>query len=304
MIDTQHNSAKAGYRWTIGALISLALCGLALAAWYVRTPGFHAWVRARVIAAVEGKTGGRVDLEALTWNLVKLEFEARQLTIHGLETSGEIPYLSADRLLFRLKVLSLLRPKLGLRYLEVDHPVLHLIVYPNGATNQPLFRHSAIDLIDLNVTHAEVHAGVIFVNQRSIPLDLTAENLSLTLARHAQDARYDGNLHVGKVATLNSILGTLAPGVDNFSWWKDRLRVESLEISAGQSYLQASGGVSNFRHPEFDLTYSAVLDAAQFSPLLRAPGWRAGKLSLAGRATARWAATFVFHRREGRNTRI
>ena len=92
---------------------------------------------ARVVAELEKSTGGRVELKKFSWRLTHLEFEADDLTIHGLEAPDQVPYAHIDRLFVRLQILSFFRAKIGLNYLEGDHPVVHLIVYPDGSTNQP-----------------------------------------------------------------------------------------------------------------------------------------------------------------------
>ena len=37
----------------------------------------------------------------------------------------------------QVKILSLLRSEMGVSYLVLDHPVIHIILYPDGTTNQP-----------------------------------------------------------------------------------------------------------------------------------------------------------------------
>ena len=113
---------------------------LGAAAWYMSTPQFESRVRQALISVLERATGGRVELGTLQWRLLHLEFEAHNLTIHGLEAVGEAPYAHADRIFVRVKILSLFRAKVGLNYLAVDQPAIHLIVYPDGSTNQPRSR--------------------------------------------------------------------------------------------------------------------------------------------------------------------
>ena len=55
-------------------------------------------MRLKVIAKLEEITGGKVELKGFQWNLSKLQFEADDLTIHGLEPAGEVPYAHADHL--------------------------------------------------------------------------------------------------------------------------------------------------------------------------------------------------------------
>ena len=68
---------------------------------------------------------------------LSLEAEADGLVIHGLEAPGEAPYAQVERLRVRVSVLGFWSPRILLRDLEILRPQLHLIVYPDGSTNQP-----------------------------------------------------------------------------------------------------------------------------------------------------------------------
>ena len=72
-------------------------------------------------------TGGLTDLEA----------EAGGIVIHGLEDPGEAPYAQVESLRVRISILGFFSPRILLRELEVLKPQIHLIVYPDGSTNQP-----------------------------------------------------------------------------------------------------------------------------------------------------------------------
>jgi len=67
----------------------------------------------------------------------RLQAEIRDLTVHGLEAPGEVPLAHVDRVVARIKVISLLETHFGFKFITLDHPVVHLIVYPDGSTNQP-----------------------------------------------------------------------------------------------------------------------------------------------------------------------
>src|SRR5882757_9362483 len=116
----------------VGVIVILAIT-LALIAWYASTPAFENRVRQKVIATLEQATGGRVELGAFRWRILHLEFEVDNLTIHGLEAPTEVPYAHVDRLLVRAMILSFFRPRVGLNLLHAEHPVVHLIVYPDGS---------------------------------------------------------------------------------------------------------------------------------------------------------------------------
>ena len=69
------------------------LAAFLLAGWYFTSAGFQQKVRARVITQLQRSTGGRVELGAFQWNLSQLQFEARNLTIHGREALIEYAIL-------------------------------------------------------------------------------------------------------------------------------------------------------------------------------------------------------------------
>src|SRR5262249_6249663 len=128
---------KRRFKWIqagIGLLVLGGVVGLAI---YLNSDSFREVVRSRVVAELERMTGGKVEIQSFTWNLSQLHFEARGLTIHGLEAPGEEPYVRAQRVSLRLKIISLISRQVALRELEIDHLALHLIVYPDGSTNQP-----------------------------------------------------------------------------------------------------------------------------------------------------------------------
>ena len=79
-------------RWigvTVGVVLLALFLGVAL---YLRSASFVDLVRRRLIVALEGATGGRVEMASFRWNLSQLTVEATDLTVHGLEPAGELPY--------------------------------------------------------------------------------------------------------------------------------------------------------------------------------------------------------------------
>src|SRR6185437_16896141 len=91
----------------------------------------------RVVAALERATGGRVELSAFHAVPLRREVEVRDLTIHGKESAGEQPYVHVDRLIAVINLSSALGAKLAFHSLVLEHPVIHVIIYSDGSTNQP-----------------------------------------------------------------------------------------------------------------------------------------------------------------------
>src|SRR5262249_18381358 len=170
---------------------------------YLSSDSFANRVRLKLIADLEEITGGHVELKAFRWNLSKLEFEADDLTIHGLEPAGEIPYAHVDHLRVQIKIISLLSREIGLHYAGVEHPVIHIMGLHDGRTNQPVAkvererRGSAVsELFRLAMDKFELHEGVLLWNDQRQPFDLAGEQLKSTITFDAKGMKYDGTVAV------------------------------------------------------------------------------------------------------------
>ena len=171
--------------WTIGSVLLLVLLTLAGAAWYTTTEDFQKRVGKEVVSILEDSTGGKVDLAKITFNLWHLAIEANGLVIHGLEGPGEAPYLSADRILVRVKIISFLAhttgagvaSHIGLSLLRVEQPHVHLIIDKDGKTNQPVPKHPSTSttplqdtLLDLKAADVELVNGMAVFERPGYPV--------------------------------------------------------------------------------------------------------------------------------------
>src|SRR5258706_4968409 len=158
----------------IGTAVVLLFVAAAL---YLNSDTFRDSVRNKVVAELERVTGGHVELNSFRWNISKLEFEADDLTIHGLEPSDAVPYAHLDHLKVHLKIISLVSRQFGLRYLYADRPVVHIVVNKDGTTNQPTpkikiqsNREPVDELFDLAIDDLVVTEGVFLWNDQKTPL--------------------------------------------------------------------------------------------------------------------------------------
>src|SRR5215467_12657931 len=111
--------------------------------WYVTTDSFQQLVRNRLVLELERITGGKVELGSIHTIPMQLRVDVRDLTIHGTEGPNQVPFAHVDRLLAQLKVISLLATQFGFDSLVLEHPVIHLILYPDATTNQPVPKESS-----------------------------------------------------------------------------------------------------------------------------------------------------------------
>ncbi|HSM84749.1 MAG TPA: hypothetical protein VLT16_01300, partial [Candidatus Limnocylindrales bacterium] len=282
-------------RWrkatVIAALLLLAFAGGMLL--YLNSAAFEQSVRRKVVAELERMTGGKVELQSLTWKLSSLQFEARGLTIHGLEGPGEAPYAQAGHISVGVKIVSFFSRKIALRNVAMDHVGVHLIVYPDGSTNQPVPKEapagegiSPQSLVDIAVNRIEISDGALILNQEQVPFSITAERLSAVINHAPQEKGYAANISMSLLAArwrnlppqrgdINVDLLLRSNGAD----------IRSLRVATGRSSVQASGTVRNYNNPELRLQYNASVDLAEAAALASVPSLRGGRVEAKGSLT-------------------
>ena len=269
----------------------LLLSGTIALTWYLRSPQFADFVREKVIAAIEDATGGRVELRAFRWNLSRLEFDADNLTVHGLEPAGDAPLAHVNRLRVRAHIISLLSRRFDLVYLGIDSLQIHLVIDKNGRSNFPEPRQkSASDavqqLFDLAITRAEVRDGLLVVNEQTIPFDFLANDIAADASFNRADRRYDGTLSIGKIAAKYQDYREIPVASQaEFSVWQTRAQIKQLRLKSQNSSLELSGTINDFANPETRFDYSGSIDLPQAAATARVNGVGKGTATFSGSAT-------------------
>src|ERR1700730_5289188 len=259
----------------------LLLAGLG---WYSTTDSFQTLVRQHLIATLEQITGGRVELGSIHTVPFHLQVEVRNLTIHGREQPGEVPFAQLNSLVAQVKIWSILQTEIGLNYVILDHPVIHIMLYPDGTTNQPEPRLKQASqkkpveqLFALSINRIDVRRGEILWGDQQIPLDFAASNVSADMSYSLFRRTYDGNVLLGKADTLFKSYRPIAWTCEaHFSLSPNRLQVRSLKATSGRSHLQVKGQVEGFIHPKIEAEYDISLDLAEAAAIARLPEVRRG----------------------------
>ena len=287
--DGRKHKARRFLLRAAGAFLVVLLLVIGGLIWYTSTPAFENKVRAYLISTLQDATGGRVELGAFHWHLRSLEFEADNLTIHGLEAPNEVPYAHLDRLRVRIKIISLFRAKVGLNYLGVEHPVVHLIVYKDGSTNQPVPKKksassntSTIDTIfDLAVDRTEINNGVALFNQQALPFSLAANDLALVVNYVPARDHYTGNLQISDITAQRGIAAPIHSKLTlDADMGRNELSIPSLTFTAGDSQLAAHAQVSNFNDPHWQASAKGTVDLREAEALAAVPGLDQGVVAL------------------------
>ena len=276
----------------------LAFCVFALAAfgalaWYVTTDSFQQIVRRRVVTSIEKIVGGRVELEELHTIPFRLRVDARNLTIHGREGPDQAPFLHVDRLQADLKIISLLSKTVGLHSLTLEHPVVHIIDYPDGTTNVPvpqlkLSRDQGPleELIALSVSRIGVERGEALWQDKKFPFDFGASDLALALNYSLLRRRYEAHVVAGSVATQ-------FPPDPSFVWRADvslilargRADISNLTVISGKSEFLFTGHVLDFHNPHVTGDYHGIAELRQLASLFRETQPQAGTVQFAGKGS-------------------
>ena len=292
------NEVNAQKSWTRGRVVLLVLgvfvlliIGLSL---YVHSTSFHNLVREKVIAELEDATGGQVELRTLNWRLFQLEFVADDLTIHGLEPPTEQPYAHIDHLKIRAKVISLFAREIGLNYVGASRPQIHIIVNPDGTTNQPVPRikkrtgKSPIDqLFDLAIDRLEVSDGVLLWNDRKLPLDFSADKVSAAVSFDRMKKLYSAELRIGEaVAKYGKGKPLPISGELQLDLLRDSAQIKALKLSTPESRIEASGRITNFKDPKLELTYKVAMSLPEVTHAAALNQITSGSLDIEGDGNA------------------
>ena len=277
--------------WKLFRLFCLfAAVSLSLLGWYVTTDSFQQMVRRRVVAALEKATGGRVEIGQIHTIPFRLRVDVRDLIIHGREAADQAPYLRVDRVLVEVKIISLLSTEIGLHSLMVEHPVAHIIVYPDGSTNQPApavsqssGKEPVDELFSLSVSEIGIQQGELQWDEKRIPLDFNARNVALTLNYSFLHRQYEANVSVGNASTRFRQYPSFVWRADAaMVLAADHADISMLNIASGKSEIHFSGQVRDFHSPQVTGDYRGTLDVGELATLAQQPEFRKGTAQFSG----------------------
>ncbi len=270
------------------AILVLFLGAIAALLIYLNSASFRETVRARVVAELEQMTGGKVEIQSFTWKLSALRFVAGNLTIHGKEAPGEAPYLHADLVTVEVKIVSFLSRKVSLNKLVVDHPVVHLIVYPDGSTNQPAHKIAGAStpgqqLFDLDIQHVEISNGTLILNQEQIPFAMAGDRVSVGMSYSAREKGYDARLAMSLRAVRYRNVSPQSGDLELALLLRPaETEIKSLKLAFSSGKIQATGVLRSYNNPDVRLQYTATVELVEAARQARISEVRAGRANLKG----------------------
>ena len=283
--------------WLAGSLIVLLLLVVLGLTWYTRTADFQRRVGAEVVTVLEDATGGKVELGRITFDLLHLAIEADGLVIHGTEGPGEAPYLAADKIFVRVKIMSLLAhtagtgvaSHIGLSLLRVEQPHVHLIIDKDGKTNQPVPKKTTpsnepvLDtLLDLKAGEVQLVNGLAVLNDRAIPFSLAARDLQAEVHYISTTDRYGATIDLRDLVTQIQKQPEAKSSLHlEAEFGRDAAELKAFDFHSGEkSELTASAAINHFAKPEWQAKVAGSLELKQIAILGGVDGLETGSVDV------------------------
>jgi translocation and assembly module TamB len=251
------------------------------------TKRFQQFVIHKITEGIEQATGGKTDIRALDFRLSTLTVHLYDITIHGSETAGRLPLLQVDKLTVRLTIQSVLRHKINLADLEIEHPVVHIRVSRDGKNNIPQVLPSSTSnhtsVFALTVGHVLLSNGEIDYNDQQIPMEAELYHLAANIHCDFLRSRYDGVIsyydgHL-QYAHYNPLSHSLEA---TFTATPTVLSLEPAVLTVGSSSATLRIKLSNYTHPNVDGDYNLHIHAQDFAEFAAATK-PAGDIVVTGR---------------------
>lgn len=274
-----------------GAVCGVAMVLFAVAVYTLQTDWFKQRVREKIVSAAQEATGGRVELGAFNYNWRTLSADFDRFVVHGSEPGGAAPLFQAPSIRVGLRIVSLLKRDVDIRFLELDRPEIHLIVHPDGTTNFPraTAARTASDFVDelfrLRVDRFEIKQGVVETEAQKFSVTLRGSDLNVRLAGERRAAQYEISIAARNVQAdserLRGLSGDLAA---RMRVERDRVLLDEFAVAGQGASIRASGSLEHFANPVADFKLQGQMDAIEAARLIGQPALKDGEVAWDGAA--------------------
>jgi translocation and assembly module TamB len=278
---------------TIVGWVGATVVALVFAVWVgvlalLNSPGFHRYLRTTVEQRISRSLGVAVQLQEFTLHLSTLSLDLYGVTIHGANPHPNPPLLQVQHIEARVRIVSVFQRKWYFDNIEIDRPVVQILVDKDGNSNLPKLRSNGRNssnksVFDLGIRHALLDHGEVFYN-----------NQPATLAADLHDFDYQGSfndmlqMYTGRLSYSNGRLeyGTFRPFVHDFeaqfNATPSSFQLSHARVASGASSISISASLSNYNNPQIQAKYDASLDGAQLGKVLQSQSVPAGVVRAAG----------------------
>ncbi len=280
-------------RWTALSLM-LLLAVLATAVFLVlRTEWLREQIRQRIVLEAEKATGGKVAIGRFDFDPNKLEVSVVGFELRGKEPVSDPPLAHVEKIHVKVKVVSFFRKDAYLEALSVEKPKIRIVIFPDGSNNipgpkirNPNSPSPFVRFVSLSARKFSLRQGTFEYDNQRIPIDLQAENLGVEFGWEREGARYRGtvtaapfHLRWPKIAPLDFDVNV------QMTMDKEGLEFQKAEIRDGESWIQATGSMKDYRAPKLDVDTKGEFAMKRYAPAFRLPISPEGRTAFQGKFT-------------------
>lgn len=271
---------------TLAVLGVLAVAGAVGGYLLLKSESFRKLALRTVIQDANEATGGRTEIGGLDFQFSTLTAHLYDITLHGTERSSQPPLLHIDKLTVGIKIQSLLRRKVTLSEIVIDHPVAHVRVDRQGNNNMPSSPPSAssgqTSVFDLAARHVLLTDGEVTYNDTMTPLEVELYGLRTEIGFDALATRYHGTISYdrGRLRYANNAPFQHSLNAD-FDATRSRFSLNSAALKVGSSAISLHAQLTDYSNPAIEGAYDIHIHTEDFA-VLSQPVTPAGDVSLAG----------------------
>ncbi len=224
---------------------------------------------------------GKFDLQVST-----LTAHLYNITIRGTEASSQPPLLRIDKLTVGITIQSLLRHKVTLSELSIEHPVAYVQINRDGKSNiphaAPSDSSSPTSVFDLAARHVLLTGGEINYNDQTEPLDGELYGLRTEIRFEPLATRYRGSISYDKGNLVYADRAPFQHSLDaGSSATPAQFSIESATLKAGSSAISLHADLTNYSNPAVNGSYEVRIHTQDFAAISK-PVTPSGDLALSG----------------------
>ena len=244
--------------WAGGGLLALAVLAVIVAILVVRTEWFRNYVRGKIIAYAESATGGTVEIDRFGFDWTHLRADVTNFVIHGTEAKPNPPLFRADTITLVMQIRPHFTHTLELESLDVKHPQVDVIVYPDGRTNVPAPKVKPTsnktileNVVDLAINRFNIQDGFILFASQQANFHAQGEKFRTQLSYNLIGQTYDGQISMSPLyvqydgderVNLNVQLPV--------HFERDKIELKNAKINTPQSEVVVNGTMQHLIEPQ------------------------------------------------------
>src|SRR3984885_13168685 len=248
-------------------------------------------IRAEITAQIAKRLHTTVELNAFHFDPWRLRATLGDLTIHGREPVGTLPFFQIERIEVQVRVDSWWGRKFSVGDVELVRPAVRVRVAADGSSNVPVLPPSAPGkpfrerLFEVVVRRLRMDDGELLFNDRKIPLVAQGDGIDLTVDYSDTLGRrmYAGQFTWQQMELAARRYLPFASDIAvRFTLEPDALNVTQLVWTGPHTSLDAQFSLLSFVHPAWTFRYRGRLDFQDIRTLLRKPTTPDGQVEFNG----------------------